>query len=506
MNSRVCLLVIGLIPCTRGWVNHAIPAVIIQNICEELEYVSQGEVQQGTPASPSVALRKYLKNCDVRAISHVCKSWRLHATALMCLWRDIAFDVSEPKSIHLAANFLSLLEGQDVSLRIYAGFGHSDLPDPDLAELLSDLRRNIRRWVVFEYQGGLGKYHSYLDLPALNLRYFSDHSDSSQNIPQLFAGRTPSLHYLLVPSTRGWDSTNLSNLTEFHFRQSACGPPPSLNSLLNLFQTTPALETLQLGWLGSFVHDCAADATVSLPRLHTLQTHNTDFDTLAEHISTPNVRETTVKVDTPMHPSFRAPHALTRLAPIPILDQSISEVMVVVAHTPSEGTFRVRLKAPGGGVFDMRLILDTGVVRHWKTYITETLLVLTGRIRMDPGVILRLYLGVSPSRRQLSQGALNIHGGFARRFFRVFSSSEDPPVVSPPFTCRVRITNDPPVLDEDETQMFRLCLRSRTTCEAGIFVRIRHGSSPWLCAADFQCPQECESLLQVLLYLFLILS
>lgn len=453
------------------------------------------------PQQPIIALQMYLKNRDIRAVSHVCKNWMLHTTTFMCLWRNIAFDVAEPKSIRLAASFLSLVEGEDVPLRIYAGFGHSNLPDPELVKLLSDLRRNTGRWSVFEYQGSLGEYSSYLDLPAPNLRYFSDHGDSSRNTRQIFAGHAPSLRHLFTWSTRDWDSTIFSNLTEFHFGRPGCGPSPSLNSLLDLFRNAPGLETLRLKWIGSFIYDCATDATVSLPCLRTLEAHNTDFDDLAEHISTPNVQEMTFMADTPTHPSFQAPHALTGLSSISILDRSIYEVTVVIAHTIEGGTFRIHLMAHGGSSFDVCLIWDTGIIRHWKSYVTETLSVLAERIRLDPGAVLHLYLGI---RWTSSWGAFMIHGGFARGIFRAIADAEVSPVIFPPLTCGLLITNSAPALDEDETQMLRLCLRSRATCKAGLFIRLKHGGFPWLCTADSECPDECEYTLWVLVSPFLI--
>lgn len=473
--------------------------MIIQNICEELEHVPREEGQPESLPPPSIALEKYLKNRDIHAVSQVCKSWRSHAGAFMCLWRDIAFDITEPKSIRFASSFLSLVEDQDVLLRIYAGFGDSDHPDPVLAGLLGDLRHTTHRWLVFEYQGAIEEYRSYFDLPAPNLRYFSDHGDSFPNTRPPFAGHVPSLRYLFASSTNGWDSTVLSNLTEFYFDRSTCGPSPSLGSLLDLFRNTPGLETLRLECLGSFIHDCTADANVSLPRLRALRSHNTDFDALIEHISIPNVREATFTADMPTHPSFQAPHALTGLSSMSIFDQPISEVIVIVARPMDEGTFRIRLTTPGGSFFDLCLIWDTTILQHWKDYITETLSALAKRIQQDPGVILRLYLGICPSRRFSSQGALKIHGGFARRFFREVAGTETPPVITPPLVCYLLITSDLPALDEDETQMFRLCLRSRTTCEAGLFVRVRHDSSPWLCPADYECLDECMYALRVLI-------
>ena len=496
MHAFFLLVIIILILCIRGRITNAIPADIIQNICEELDHVVLEKAQPEISTLSSIALQKHLKNCDVLAVSHVCKSWRSHTAAFICLWRDIAFDVSDPKSIRLAATLLSLVESEDVLLRIYAGFGPNGLPDPNILNLLSDLRRHTHRWTVFEYQGALGEYHPYLDLPAPNLHTFSDRCDSSQGFRQLFAGRTPSLRYLLTSSTSGWDSTTLPNLTEFHFGRSSPGPPLSLNSLIDLLRSTPELGALRLEWLGSFVHDCTANATVCLPRLHTLRAYNTDFDTLAERIRTPNVRNITFTIDTPTHPSFHAPHALTRLPQIPILTRPISEVTVVIAARPTqEGTFCIHLAVPGGSSFDICLIWDTGIMQHWKSYTTETLSVLTQLIRLDPSAILRLYLGVGPTRR--SQGALKIQGGFARSFFRLLASAETPPAIPSPFAYRLLIANDAPFLDEDETQMFRLFLQSRATCEAGLSVRLRHGTSPWLCAEDFECPDECKCIRRI---------
>lgn len=417
----------------------------------------------------------------------------------MCLWRDIAFDVAEPKSIRLAASFLSLVRDQEVLLRIYAGFGCNDLPDPNIKMLLCDLRDYTSRWVVFEYQGTLGEYHSFLDLPASNLRYFRDYGDPTRNSFRFFSGWVPSLYSLSASSTTPWTSAMLSNLTEFQFRQSTCGPSPSLNSLLNFFRSAPGLETLRFESLGSFVHDCAADTSSSLLHLHTLHVYNTDFSAVAEHLFIPNVRKASFAIDTPTHPAFGASHALAGLLWISILDQPTSEVMVVVAHKANEGTFRIRLTTIGGSSLDICLVWDAGILQHWKSYTTGTLSALTERIQLDPSAMLRLYLGIRPSRKQASQGAYKIHGGFARRFFRMLAGAGIPPVISPPIARHLLIINDTLILDEDETQMFRLFLRSRATCKAGIFIRIRHESSPWLNTEDSECLDECTHSLPALM-------
>ena len=473
---------------TRGRITDVIPAVIIQHICEELEPVSTGEARPGkSPAS--VAARKHLKNRDVRAVSHVCRSWRLRTTALMCLWQDIAFDVTEPKTIRLAADFFSLVKGSDVPLRIYVEFGNNDLPDPGIASLFEDLRNCTSRWVTFEYQGALGEYSSYLDLPAPNLRRFLAHGDSTWNASKLFAGCTHSLRHLLASSTLGWDLTALPNLVEFHLNQPTPGQPPSLNSILGVLRSAPRLETLRIEQLGSFVHDCEANANVPLLHLHTLQVHNTDLDALAEHIVAPNVRNTTFTADGPAYPLFQAPHALTGLSSMLTPNQPVSEVLVVVAHTEDGGgTFRIRLTAPSGSSSNMCLTWDVGAVENWKENITEALSALATRVSLDPGVILRLYVGTSTTQLP-SHVSYKIHGGFARRFFQMLADDATPLSVPLPFRCGLWITNDVEMLDEDETQMFRLCLRSREACNVGILMGTRHGSLPWFCATGLERPR-----------------
>ena len=92
---------------------------------------------------------------------------------------DIAFNAEDPASVRLAADFLSLVKNQDVPLNIYTAFGpETTLLDPRVVELLIGLRRHVRRWALFEYQGSLCRYRSQLDLPAPSLRYFSDHRDA----------------------------------------------------------------------------------------------------------------------------------------------------------------------------------------------------------------------------------------------------------------------------------------------------------------------------------------
>lgn len=302
----------------------------------------------------------------------------------------------------------------------------------------------------------------------------------------------------------------LSNLTEFHLSQPIGGPSVLFSSLFYVFQSTPGLETLRLDWLESIIRDSPAGSVVSLPRLRTLQIFNTNFEALADYISTPNIREATFTIDAPTHPLFQDDNALAAFSSIPILDQQISEILVVVANTAFEGLFQIRMKTSKGSSFDLRLAWGAGILLNWKSYIGQTLSVLETRVRLDPGAVLHLFLGIYPpfgiypsldmypslskypSLVSPSQMEHKIQGVFAQGLLRMLADDKTPPVVPIPLTYRLLIDGDAWALDEDETEMLRLCLQSRAACEVGLFIRLRHGTSPWLCAADYECPDQCR--------------
>jgi len=183
----------------------------------------------------------------------------------------------------------------------------------------------------------IGGYQSYLDLPAPNLRYFSDHGDSPPTRQPSARGIRASLHYSFASTTSGWGSAIVSNLTKFHFDPMACGPSPSsLNSLLDLSRSVSGLEKLRLECLGF----TAADANVSLPRFRALRSWNTEFDVPIEHFAIPNVREATFTAEMPAHPLFQAPHAL------PDFPQCISLLINPFPRSPTHSANRQR-STPG---------------------------------------------------------------------------------------------------------------------------------------------------------------
>jgi hypothetical protein len=87
----------------------SIPEELLGMICDEAEH---------PPDDGNVAWRKYQKNRSVLSLSQVCRTWRSHLTNNAMLWTDIAFDVSEARSIKLAGLFLEMIKVGRSALRI----------------------------------------------------------------------------------------------------------------------------------------------------------------------------------------------------------------------------------------------------------------------------------------------------------------------------------------------------------------------------------------------------
>lgn len=341
---------------------------------------------------PTVALRKFAKNRTLQAMSHVCRSWRAHLIHSMFLWRDIAFDITEPKSLYLAKDFLERIRDSAVTLRIYAGLGNTF--KPQVSELFQDLRTHIDRWEVFEYQGELKGYHQYLDLGAQRLLRFSDRHDFSTLSPwKIFASKTPSLRSLTTSEIADWPPSTLSNLVQLNVSYGPQSAVFSLKSLFNVLQSTPNLEVLQLASPIPLILDCAADETVTLPQLKTFRLCNADIYTLITRLQLPSVEEMVFSSDY-SHWSEVHPHPTTKFhdifspfPQIPLLEQgfSLAEIEVVFL-TNGILLFRICLStADEKYFFEVDLNLAGELACRWRDYLKRSLTKLVERAPLSPG-------------------------------------------------------------------------------------------------------------------------
>jgi hypothetical protein len=491
-----------LISRLRGRITERIPVEILHLICEASEDVASvvgpceeredldetlatfghllpneeartplGLLWEAYSAFPTVALRIFSKNRTLWAMSHVCRTWRARLTHSKGLWRDIAFDVTEPGSIRLARDFLDMVKDSTVPLRIYAGLGRS--VDPNVSRLLQDLRTCTDRWEVFEYQGRLKYYRQYLDLEARRLRSFSDRHDFSSAItPQyIFAGQAPALRSLSTSTIGDWTPATLSNLTELNISYRQRGAAFSLKSLVDVLRATPNLEALRLASPKPLTLDCAADEVVDLPRLELLRFNNTNIYALFAHLRLPGVRSMMFsssydrwsQVDP--HPAFDAPNVFSPLPHIAFLEQTFSSVEIRIGSLHNGALhFSIRLSTDDGCFFGINLTLVGESWCRWESYFKRSIMELTERIRLSPGSCLQFSSDISLNCRPLlgfhAIGVL-IFDGHGRDILQTLACSSHgaPPTMLFPHLEELILSDDQ--MNQYELPLISMCLGLR---------------------------------------------
>ena len=438
--KRVCRSFLLLVPAiiltlwARGWITENLPWEILELICDESDDITQEDFSRETadryfashpvprPEEEAelasidvppdchvmtwsdIPLKKHRRNKLILSMSQVCRSWRVRMIGLKRVWREIAFDIEmEPASIHLAALFLNMVEGDDVPIQIYARFTFGDLPDPTVGSLLSKLREQTHRWETFSYWGRLGPYRSYLDLPAPALRNFSDNHDlsclSSGQTTLLFAGHVPILQSLVTSALGSWQPTKLIHLKTLDLWD--CNARLSIGSLLNSLRCTPQLEEINIISPNLPIHDCPHNEVVSLPRLKDIKVQNPDFYSIVGHLAIPNVQAMAVysiytRGDSNLQigPAFRTAHTFVGFTSmeIPLLTQAVLVASFDVQHTLSGFTFTISFITEKKASFCVLLEWAGGVgISGWVEYIERSIAVLA-RMDFRPGATLQVRM------------------------------------------------------------------------------------------------------------------
>lgn len=352
-----------------------------------------------------IPLKKHQKNQLILSMSHVCRSWRVRMMGLKRLWREIAFDVeTQPASANLAAFFLTVIKDDNIPIRIYTRFPFGDLPDPTVISLLSELRGQTHRWETFLYWGRLGPYRPYLDLPAPELRNFSDNHDLSHlyfgpTTTQLFAGHFPGLRSLVTSALGGWQPATLVQLEALDLWD--CNAGFSIGSLLNFLRCTPRLEQISIISPNLPIHDCQSGEVICLPFLKDIKVRNPDFYSIVEHLAIPNARVvfmysvyTRGAPGLQVGPAFQAPHPFLGLDSMgtPLFRQAVVVASFDVQTTSSGFTFTVSFVTEKKTSLCISLEWVGGVhIGEWMAYIESSISALA---RMDyrPGATLQVKM------------------------------------------------------------------------------------------------------------------
>lgn len=444
-------------------------------------------------ASPTIASRKFAKNRTLRAMSHVCRTWRVRLTHSRCLWRDIAFDVTEPKSIRLAKDFLDAVRDSTISLHIYAGLGRTVYPE--VSALLQDLRTYTGRWEVFKYQGELKGYRQYLDLEARRLLHFSDRHDFSSALlsPQkIFAGRAPVLRSLSTSEIGNWTPAALSNITELNIAFCQRGAPFSLKTLIDVFRGTPNLEALQLASPKPLVVDCAVNEAVDLPRLEILRLYNTGIYTLLSHLQLPGACSMMLSSSYSRW-SPRLAFQGNIFSPFPsitLLDRAFSLVEIRIGFLRN-GTLRfsIHLSTDDECFFGIHLNLVGERWCRWESYFKRSIMELAERVRLCPDAHLQfasdIPLDCDPLSRFDTIRFLTF-GGHGRDVLHTLArnSHGTPPAIPFPHLEELTLSDDQ--INYYDIPLIPSCLRFRK----GLFIVVSDVNGPLLQTVDNLCVIE----------------
>lgn len=375
-----------------GGMAKSIPEEILVMICNETEHA---------PDDGNATWRKYQKNLNLLSLAQVCKTWNSHLTNNAILWTDIAFDVSEARSIKMAGLFLEMIEKLDIQFCIYAGFGEAS--DRKITGLLVKLRPLIFRIGHFQYTGSVEEYLQFLDLPADSLRHFIGTTD-----PVHFSGVMSALHTLTTtpgpaPNRTAWIGT-LPNLTHLELEPSHLGQEIPFQPTLDTVRNAPRITKLKLSCFGIFSDGAQLGERVTLRHLELLELPYSDFQTVMNHLDIPTAREVIYYgseyppgYDTAA-PIFRAPHVFANISSMPIYEWKVKDMAAFTTPHAQNSTFGIYLKTSDGFSLDIRMTWSAPPRTGWEDYIQNSLLGSEERISLSAGVSVGFFFWTPFSR------------------------------------------------------------------------------------------------------------
>ena len=365
--------------------------------------LAEFDIPSDSHAWPTVPTAIHNKNLFILSMTHICRSWRFHLVGLKRLWRDIAFSAdARPIGFQLATFFLTRV-ADDTPLHIYAGLPFGGALDPTIGTLLARLRQETHRWERFFYSGRLGPYHSYLNLPAPSLQYFSDSKDLSHiysnQTTQLFAGHTPVLRSLITSTLRNWQPANLTGLRTLDLWD--CAPKLSVELLFSALRCTQQLEEINIVSPNLPLIDCPPDEVVNLPHLKDLKIQSPDFYAIIGHLATPNVE--TVYLYSSSHReanglevgrAFQKSHPFVGLASmakaLPMFGQPILFCSIDLDPTSSGFRFIISITTDSGALLRVDLEWAGGFGVHARSGYIRSSMSALAEMSFVPSSILRI--------------------------------------------------------------------------------------------------------------------
>ena len=200
-------------------------------------------------------------NQDLTTLTHICRGWRDVFTSCSSLWTRLDFmNVSKTRT------YIQRSQSSPLEIRLKQGYLDDafSLVTPHLRRLkslticvdaLPDVLRHFHRQAPLLEELNITSYHNRN--PILDGALFDGDLSSLRKL---------SLSGAITTAHLPWNS--MTNLKVFNFRSRSSGY--NLTQLLDFFESTPLLHTIELVDSNQYSSDAPPQRTVSLPHLNAL--------------------------------------------------------------------------------------------------------------------------------------------------------------------------------------------------------------------------------------------
>ena len=428
--------------------------------------------------------RKHRKNLNILAMMDVSRSWRDDIVGFDDVFRDIAFDTSDDRTIVAATRILQIIEARTTELRVFIRsafhdlIGHTKL-QVNTKELLRRLGLQSSRFVYFELQSRSSHLSPYFNLPAPKL-HFLRHDCVMP--PVLFSSSFPNLRTLHTHMSQvaGIPSHAVFNLVELrlinHFRARRF----SVELVLNLLRDTRQLEVLELSGFSQF--DCVFTTIepVELASLKSVQFTDSHLPELLPRLRFPKLHKfsfrgidsTLDKNSSPSTVRNTDFFSLLQACPLPILDQRVlTNIIISTDEKDSKIEFTLQLvSGPPGPKHEFVITISWEKWASWEEHLERLIRGAMERIRFASTICLYLFHHIDhvhapylPLLRLPQISILCTSGCFTPVAFKLLTGSGN--VAFPPPLPRLKcfcFRGDHLCLSANEVHLsVELCLQSR---------------------------------------------
>ena len=426
---------------------------------------------------------KHQKNLSTLAMADVCRSWRNAIVKFENLFRHIAFDTSDGRTIATTHRILRTVETRSTELEVSIRSSPYDLIGGTrlqimAKELLQRLSLQSNRFISFELLTHTSHLSPYFNYPAPALRFLRQNCVMTSI---LFVSSFPNLRVLhtRVNNVVRMTPPSSFNLTELQLVNSSRTQGFSMESLLSLLRNTLQLAVLHLSGFAQFCSTYGAPEPVQLAHLKSVHFVDCRLQELLPRLLFPQLCEFTSMISGLASDEIAPPFEMggtdffshLQACPLPIIDQR--PLTCIYVSTKNEGDkINFTLQLMSGS--DHKYKFVTNVVwrkcGNWEDQLRKLIEGAMRRIRLTSSVCLYLIHDAShaqalysPLLRLPQIDVLCTTGWFTPVVFKLLTDSGDATAckILPRLKCFCFRGDDLHVPNRQTRTSVSLCLRTR---------------------------------------------